>query len=313
VLKVFALFRFSVEQKIFEIGKVKIGGQPGELPTVLVGNIFYKGMPEIVDHKRGEFDQKSVLKWIEIAEELSEKTGVPHFIDIMAMYPEAMKRYVTFISEHTDSVLLLDGTNLDTRVAGLERVKELGLQERTIFNAISPQISQKEIEAIHDSGVTAAVLLAYNEMDFSPEGRTAILKGFDKNVGLLKIAEKSGIKKILVDTIVFDVPSIAYAAEAIKLVKNELGYPAGCSPANATYDWKRSQHEILKGGFAAYNASAHTIAQFSGANFLIYGPIKQARNMIPACAMNDAIIAYHALKRLGIRPLVSGHPLYKIF
>ena len=313
MLKVFALFRFSVEQKIFEIGKVKIGGQPGELPTVLVGNIFYKGMPEIVDHKRGEFDQKSVLKWIEIAEELSEKTGVPHFIDIMAMYPEAMKRYVTFISEHTDSVLLLDGTNLDTRVAGLERVKELGLQERTIFNAISPQISQKEIEAIHDSGVTAAVLLAYNEMDFSPEGRTAILKGFDKNVGLLKIAEKSGIKKILVDTIVFDVPSIAYAAEAIKLVKNELGYPAGCSPANATYDWKRSQHEILKGGFAAYNASAHTIAQFSGANFLIYGPIKQARNMIPACAMNDAIIAYHALKRLGIRPLVSGHPLYKIF
>jgi len=313
VLKVFALFRFSVEQKIFEIGKVKIGGQPGELPTVLVGNIFYKGMPEIVDHKRGEFDQKSVLKWIEIAEELSEKTGVPHFIDIMAMYPEAMKRYVTFISEHTDSVLLLDGTNLDTRVAGLERVKELGLQERTIFNAISPQISQKEIEAIHDSGVTAAVLLAYNEMDFSPEGRTAILKGFDKNVGLLKIAEKSGIKKILVDTIVFDVPSIAYAAEAIKLVKNELGYPAGCSPANATYDWKRSQHEILKGGFAAYNASAHTIAQFSGANFLIYGPIKQARNMIPACAMNDAIIAYHALKRLGIRPLVSDHPLYKIF
>jgi len=307
------LFRFSVEQKIFEIGKVKIGGQPGELPTVLVGNIFYKGMPEIVDHKRGEFDRKSVIKWIKIAEELSEKTGVPHFIDIIAMYPEAMKRYVTFIAEHTDSVLLLDGTNLDTRVAGLERVKELGLQKRTIFNAISPQISQKEIEAIHDSGVTAAVLLAYNEMDFSPEGRTAILKGFDKNVGLLKIAEKAGIKKILVDTIVFDVPSIAYAAEAIKLVKNELGYPVGCSPANATYGWKRLQHEILKGGFAAYNASAHTIAQFSGSNFLIYGPIKQARNMIPACAMNDAIIAYHALKRLGIRPLVSDHPLYKIF
>ena len=309
----FALFKFSVEQKIFEIGKVKIGGQPGELPTVLMGNVFYKGMPEIVDHKRGEFDRKSVLKWIKIAEELSEKTGVPHFIDIMAMYPEAMKRYVTFISEHSDSVLLIDGTNPDTRVAGLERVKELGLQERTIFNAISPQISQKEIEAIHDSGVTAAILLAYNEMDFSPEGRTAILKGFDKNVGLLKIAEEAQIKKILVDTIVFDVPSIAYALEAIKLVKNELGYPAGCSPANATYDWKRSQNEILKKGFAAYNASAHAIAQFSGADFLIYGPIKQARNMIPACAMNDAIMAYHALKRLGIRPLVSDHPLYKIF
>ncbi|MFQ6115621.1 MAG: tetrahydromethanopterin S-methyltransferase subunit H [bacterium] len=307
------MFRFSVEQKIFEIGKVKIGGQPGELPTVLIGNIFYKGMPEIADHKRGEFDRKSVLKWIKIAEELSGKTGVPHFIDIMAMYPEAMRRYVTFISEHSDSVLLVDGTNSDTRVAGLERVKELGLQERTIFNAISPRISQREIEAIRDSGVTAAILLAYNEIDFSPEGRTAILKGYDKNIGLLKIAEKARTNKILVDTIVFDVPSIAYATEAIKLVKNELGYPAGCSPANATYGWKRSQSEISKSGFGAYNASAHAIAQFGGADFLIYGPIKQARNMIPACAMNDAIVAYHALKRLGIRPLVSEHPLYKIF
>lgn len=302
-----ALFRFDVKQKIFEIGDVKIGGQPGELPTALIGNIFYKGMPEIVDHERGEFDRKSVLKWIKVAEDLSEKTGVPHLLDIMAMYPEAMKQYVTFVSEHSDSVLLVDGTNSDTRVAGLERVKELGLQEKTIFNAISPQISQKEIEAIRDSGVKAAVLLAYNEMNFSPEGRTAILKG------LLKIAEKAHTKKILVDTVVFDVPSIAYATEAIKLVKNELGYPAGCSPANATYDWKRSQNDILRKGFRAYNASAHTIAQFGGADFLIYGPIKQARNIFPACAMNDAIMAYHALKRLGIRPLVSDHPLYKIF
>lgn len=307
------MFRFDVKQKIFEIGDVKIGGQPGELPTALIGNIFYKGMPEIVDHERGEFDRKSVLKWIKVAEDLSEKTGVPHLLDIMAMYPEAMKQYVTFVSEHSDSVLLVDGTNSDTRVAGLERVKELGLQEKTIFNAISPQISQKEIEAIRDSGVKAAVLLAYNEMNFSPEGRTAILKGFDKNVGLLKIAEKAHTKKILVDTVVFDVPSIAYATEAIKLVKNELGYPAGCSPANATYDWKRSQNDILRKGFRAYNASAHTIAQFGGADFLIYGPIKQARNIFPACAMNDAIMAYHALKRLGIRPLVSDHPLYKIF
>lgn len=307
------MFRFDVKQKIFEIGDVKIGGQPGELPTALIGNIFYKGMPEIVDHERGEFDRKSVLKWIKVAEDLSEKTGVPHLLDIMAMYPEAMKQYVTFVSEHSDSVLLVDGTNSDTRVAGLERVKELGLQEKTIFNAISPQISQKEIEAIRDSGVKAAVLLAYNEMNFSPEGRTAILKGFDKNVGLLKIAEKAHTKKILVDTVVFDVPSIAYATEAIKLVKNELGYPAGCSPANATYDWKRSQNDILRKGFRAYNASAHAIAQFGGADFLIYGPIKQARNIFPACAMNDAIMAYHALKRLGIRPLVSDHPLYKIF
>ena len=307
------MFRFETEQKIFEIEGIKVGGQPGELPTVLIGNLFYKGMPEVVDHKKGTFDEKSVLRWIRRAEELSERTGVPHLLDIMATYPEAMRRYVTFISEHSENVLLIDGANPETRVAGLETARELGLQDKTIFNAISPQISEEEIEAIRESGVTAAIVIAYNEMDFSPEGRTSALKGFGQQAGLIEIAEKAGIEKVLVDTMVFDVPSIAYAAEAIKLVKGELGYPSGCSPANATYDWKRSQDKLLEKGFAAYNASAHSVAQFCGADFLIYGPIKQAKNMIPACAMNDAILAYYSARRLGIKPLVSDHPLYKIF
>ena len=307
------MFKFKAKQKIFEIGRVKLGGHPGELPTVLMGNIFYKGMPEVTNHKKGEFDQRKVRKWITRAEELSEKTGVPHFIDIMAMYPEAIKKYIEFVTEHSNNVILIDGANSETRIAGLEFAKELGLQERIIFNAIFPKMPKNEIDEIRESGVSAAILLAQNEMDYSPEGRVTILKGFDGQVGLLKIAENANIKKILVDTIVFDVPSIAYASEAIKFVKDELGYPAGCSPANATYDWKISQDILIKEGFAASNASAHTFAQFNGADFLIYGPIKQAKNLIPACAIVDSIIAYYAMRRLGIKPLVSTHPIYKIF
>lgn len=307
------MLTFRAKQKIFKIGKINVGGQPGELPTVLIGNIFYNGMSEVTDHKTGVFDRKSVLKWISIAEELSERTGIPHFVDVMAIYPKAMREYVTFISEHSESVILIDGTNPETCVAGLETVSELGLQKRTILNAISPQVSESELESIRNSEVTAAILIAYNDMDFSPKGRISILKGFEDHLSLLKIAEKVGVQKILVDTVVFDVPSVAYAAEAIKLVKNELGYPSGCSPCNATYDWKRQQDDLLKDGFTAYNASANTISQFCGANFLIYGPIKQARNIFPACAMNDAVIAYYAMRQLGIKPLISTHPLYKIF
>jgi len=307
------LFKFASKQKIYEIDGVKVGGQPGELPTVLIGNVFYKGMPEVADHKKGEFDRKAVQKWIRVVTELSEKAGVPHFLDVMAMHPEAIKKYIAFVSEQTDMAFLIDGATSETCLAGLETAKELGLEKKTVFNAISPQTSQGEIEAIHESNVTAAILLAQNEMDYSPKGRVTILRGFNGHKGLLESAREAGVDRILIDTIVFDVPSIAYAAEAIKLVKDELGYPAGCSPANATYDWKRSQDRVLRKGFAAYNASAHTIAQLSGANFLIYGPLKQARNVIPACAMNDAIIAYHASKQFGIKPLTSNHPLYKIF
>jgi tetrahydromethanopterin S-methyltransferase subunit H len=305
--------KFKTEQKIFQIGATKMGGQPGELPTVLIGNVFYKGMPEVTDHKRGRFDSKKVIEWIRIAEELSQKTGVPHFLDIMAMHPEAMKRYIQFAIEHSESVILIDGADSETRFAGLEIAKELGLQKKVIFNAIFPKMPWEELDVVRESNVDTAILLAQNEVDYSPEGRVTALKGFDDQIGLLEMAKKAGIKKILVDTIVFDVPSIAYAAEAVKIVKDELGYPAGCSPANATYDWKTSKDKLLKEGFAACNASAHALVQFSGANFLIYGPIKQAKNLIPACAINDAIIAYYASRRLGTKPLVSTHPLYKIF
>lgn len=307
------MLRFKTQQHIYEIGDVKIGGQPGELPTLLIGNIFYKGMPEVINHQRGDFDSDSVLKWIEVAEELSERTGVPHFLDVMASYPEAMRKYVRFIAEQSGNVLLIDGATPETRIAGLETVKEHGLQKRAMFNAISTQTSRKELEAIRDSDVTSTILLAQNETDYLPTGRVSILKGFEGQKGLLDIAAEADVEKVLVDTIVFDMPSIAYAAEAIKLVKDELGYPAGCSPANATYDWKRSQDKVLRNSFASYNASAHAVAQLGGADFLIYGPLKQAKNMIPACAMNDAIIAYHAKKQFGTKPLVSTHPLYRIF
>ncbi len=298
---------------MYEIGKAKIGGRPGELPTVLVGNVFYKGMPEVINHRNGTFDKKAVTSWLDISGALSDSSGVPHILDIMAMYPEAVKNYIVFISETTDSAFMIDGANSETRIAALNLIKEIGLQEQVIFNGIDTKTVCEELEAIQDSKVEAAVIIAYNETDYSPEGRLSVLRRSDDHDGLLNVAERAGIRKVLVDTVVFDVPSISYAAEAIKLVKSQLGYPAGCSPANATYLWKsKLEDSLMREGFAASNVSAHTIPQCSGADFLIYGPIKQVKSMIPATAINDAIIAYFAQRQWGIKPMVKTHPLYKI-
>jgi len=308
------LFKLNRKQSIYEIGCLKIGGQPGELPTVLIGNLFYKGMPEVTNHKEGYFDKRKVMKWIRLAEKFSEKSGVPHLLDLMAMYPEAIRNYLSFITERTSNPFMIDGANPETRMAALGLVKELGLQENVIFNGIDVKTRRDELEAIRDSGINAAVIMTHNESDYSPEGRLSMLKGSTDQIGLLAIAEKAGIGKTLVDTVVYDIPSISYAAKAIKLVKEELGCPAGCSPANATYDWKSKLGDsILREGFAASNASAHTIAQCSGADFLIYGPIKQVKNMIPAVAINDAIIAYFTQRQLGVKPITKDHPLHKIF
>ena len=309
-----AMFLIEREQKIYQFGDVRIGGKPGQLPVVLVGNVFYKGMPEVLDHQEGKFERKKVLGWIRKVESLSERSGVPHLLDIMAMYPKAIKEYVAFISEHSNMPFLVDGANKETRIAAFEIVEELGLGKYVIFNGISPRTSQEELTALRDSNIDAAVLMAYNELDYSPEGRISILEGSKEETGLLKVAQHAGIRKMLVDTVVFDVPSIAYAAEAVRLVKKRLGYPAGCSPANATYSWKQTLGKSpLEKGFNAANVSAHTITHCWGADFLIYGPMKQALNIITACAINDAIFAYFAMKHFDTKPLGKNHPLYKIF
>ena len=37
------MFKFNTKQNVYEIGKVKVGGQPGETPTFLIGSIFWLG------------------------------------------------------------------------------------------------------------------------------------------------------------------------------------------------------------------------------------------------------------------------------
>jgi tetrahydromethanopterin S-methyltransferase subunit H len=307
------LFQFESKQKTYKFEGFEIGGSPGELPIALVGNVFYKGMPEVANHKKGVFEKSSVSKWIRKAETLSQESGVPHLLDVMAMYPEAMKKYISFTVEQTDNSFLVDGANLETRIAALEVITELGVETHVIYNGITPSTSADEAERINEAGVAAAVLMAHNELDYSPQGRISSLEGSDGQIGLVELASDAGIEQILVDTVVFDVPSISYAMEAIRMVKERLGYPAGCSPANATYLWKQGLGDsILEAGFAASNVSAHALVQSWGADFLIYGPLKQARNLIPAAALNDAIIAYHAMKHFGTKPRTKNHPLYKI-
>jgi tetrahydromethanopterin S-methyltransferase subunit H len=77
------LFRFEKEQKIFEVGGVKIGGQPGELPTVLIGSLFHEGHRIVKDPKLGIFDKRRAERLTNIQEEMSEKKGVPCMLDVV--------------------------------------------------------------------------------------------------------------------------------------------------------------------------------------------------------------------------------------
>jgi len=91
------VFVFEKEQVIHTIGGVKIGGNPGETPTVLGGTIFYSGHKIVSDSKKGVFDKESATSLIQTQDEMSALTGNPALIQIFSESEHALKKYIALI------------------------------------------------------------------------------------------------------------------------------------------------------------------------------------------------------------------------
>lgn len=302
---------FEKKQKVFTIGNLDVGGQPGELPTVLIGTIFYEGHKIVEDAKKGTFDREKAEGLIRRQEELSDKTGNPHMVDVVGLSPTAIRRCIDFVADVTDAPILVDSTTANVKISGIKQAAETGLLDRVIYNSITYHTRDEEIRNLKGVGVKSAVIMAYNPRNVWPAGRIEILRGNSSKKGLLEVSREAGIKNLLVDTAVLDVPSIGLAAEAVYLVKKEFGLPSGGGPLNAVLEWK----EVKELGAKAKNvcaASALVAMQHAGADFILYGPIGKADIVFPAVAMIDAITSY-AAKLHGIRTKTKNHPLYRIF
>jgi tetrahydromethanopterin S-methyltransferase subunit H len=305
------LFKFGKEQKIFEIGNVKIGGQPGELPTVLIGSLFHEGHRIVKDRKLGIFDRRKAERLIKVQEEMSEKTGIPHMLDVVAENSQALVKHIDFVSEVTDVPFLINGQAMSVRVAAAHHAVEVGLKERAVYNSINYTLKDEEIRSIRETGLRAAIIQAFNPRNLHPKGMISILEGDTQQMGLLHGAYRAGIEKPLVLMPVLDVPSIGSATQGVYLAKEEFGIATGTAPIGVVGRWKKVG-ESGKHARKACRAGAAALAQCMGADFIIYGSVAKARDIFPACAMIDAIIAYNA-RNSGIKPLTKRHPLYRIF
>lgn len=288
-----------------------MGGQPGELPTVLIGSIFYERHKIVEDPINGVFDKKIAEELLNKQDDMSEKTAVPCMVDVVALSPKAIEKYIEFVAEKTDSPILIDSSSAEVKIAGIKYSREVGLDKRVVYNSINYRVNDEEIKALKENKVKAAIILTYNPRNVWPAGRIEILKGSSSQKGLLTIAEEAGVEKPLIDTAVLDVPGIGLATEAVFLVKEEFGLPCGGGPVNAVSEWKR----VKEFGAHAKNvcmANAATAMQYAGADFVLYGPIRKAEVIFPATAMADALIAYNA-RIHGTRLKTRNHPLLKIF
>jgi len=298
------MFEFKAEQKKFKIGKVNVGGLPGERPTVLIGSIFYHKQKIVLDVNKGDFNREKAEELIKLQEEFSDKTGNPCMLDVIGATPEAMRKALDFTAGITETPIVMDGTSPVVRVAGLEYVKESGLSSRVVYSSLTPEFKPEEVDKIREVGVESAILLAYNIREFTTEGRVKTIKK------LLPISSDAGVNKPLIDTCVLDVPSLGQACKAIFLLKDELGLPVGCGAHNAIGTWRGLKKKMGEQTLKPSVASSMAITAMVGADFILYGPIESASYVFPAVAMVD--VAHSQLLIEKGKKIGAEHPRYKV-
>lgn len=297
---------YEQEQKIVEIDNVKIGGQPGENSTVMIGTVFYARHPALLDEKTGKIDKDLVEKELNEFSEIIEDAGMQGIIDVVGAYSEALIKECEFVSETVEYPFLVDGLNDNSRIPAMEGLKEIGLLDRAVLNSIDENTTEESLNKLKEIGVKNVVLLTFSSKYIFPKQKIEFLRN-----KLIPKAEKAEIKNVIVDTAVLDLPSIGINVETTRLVKSELGLPTGFAPANAIYGWKygKKYGETSRCGAIA---SIMTYCVNGGSDFVLFGPIKFAKCVVPAISLISGINSYYR-KRILRKPISEKTPLKKIF
>lgn len=306
------MFKFKADQFVYDVNGTKVGGQPGEYPTVLIGSIFYRGHKIMQDSEKGIFDKAEAKRLLDQEAELSEETGNPRIVDVLGDTETALTKHAEFVLKHTDSPILFDSPSPEVRIQALKHFKnDAQAMSRIIYNSLEENCTAEELEVLEDCGVKTSVILAFSKKHLKPSKRVDLLVGDARQEGLLKKAKQAGIEQYLVDPGVLDVASSSWTAKAIAEIKDQYGYPGGCASSNALYLWKKMKDKGTP-YFEVAGASVFTFPVAFGADFILYGPIANAPWVYQAVATTDGIMAY-CNKITGTKLGTPNHPLMKIF
>ncbi|MEM1547283.1 MAG: tetrahydromethanopterin S-methyltransferase subunit H [Candidatus Methanomethylicia archaeon] len=293
---------FQSPQQKFTIGKVILGGLPGENPTVLIGSIFYHNQKKIwLNTLDGIFNREEAEKLIKIQEEFADRTGLQSMLDVVIPSRKCIEKIIDFICSVTNSSILIDSPSVNIRIEALKYAGEIGVLEKCIYNSLNPESSELEINKVREIGVGSVILLAYNTKDLTSNGKIKAIK---------ELIPKVKDLKILIDTCVIDIPSLGLALKAMLSLKSEYGYPVGCGAHNAIETWRGLKTKMGTQSINPCIAAANTITLTAGADFILYGPIENAPIVFPAVAMVNAALSQLLIEEGKLPP--KNSPIFKI-
>jgi tetrahydromethanopterin S-methyltransferase subunit H len=175
------------------------------------------------------------------------------------------------------------------RVSGLSHAEEVGVVDRLVYNSINVGTGLEELSFIRGSSLSSAILLAFNPLSNTLEGKMRVLEegGGSLERGLLETARDCGVRKPLVDTGITPLGDGASSAvRALSCIKAKYGLPVGCGIHNAVLSWRWPQ----KGEKLFVDVASNVLARIAGADFILYGPIERAREVFSAVAFAECLL-----------------------
>ena len=305
------MFRLEKQQRICTIGGVKVGGQPGELPPVLVGSIFQKGDRVFSGKRKGGFDEGRARELLLEQERFSRETGLPAMIDIVATGGKEFQTYIDFVTDVTKMPFCIDAWSLKPKLEAARYCEEKGLLDRMFYNSLTvwEKEIEQEIREISDIGVRHVLCVAFDDEDKMPSGR---IKGLHR---LLDAIERVGttFESLLVDTSVMNAPATAFCSIANRMVKERWGFPSGSAPSNGSYMWKEARDLWGFKGWSGADAALEGLAAAFFHDFIFYGPMASTPRIFPAVAMAASFLAALVYGETKEMPKEEDHPFYKLF
>jgi tetrahydromethanopterin S-methyltransferase subunit H len=301
------MFQFSTEQKVFTIGAVHVGGQPGERPPMLIASMFHN-RDRILHDRKGNFDRERAKALIRKQEELSASTGIPSMVALVANTAEEAQLYIDFYLETTDMPFGIDMWVAEKRAKATEYIAKLGVQDKFLYNSITPwdKDIQGQVAKLKDLGIKNVVVQAFDDKDQSPAGRL-------KSLETLLSQGAGDFDTVIVDTSVMNLPATSFSLIANKLIKEKTGLPCGGAYSNGTHMWKESKDLWGMDGFRAMDAVAQGMSSVLWSDYNFYGPVVTAPRIFPAVATAHMLLSTLVYDETQRIPEDNGLPIRKYF
>jgi tetrahydromethanopterin S-methyltransferase subunit H len=279
------MFTLQRQQKVFTFNDIKIGGQPGENPPLMISSMFHN-KDRILRDRKGDFDRQRATEIIRKQEEMSGLTGIPGMVAMVANTPQEAKIYMDFFLEMTDMPFGIDMWVAEQRAKATEYVAKLGVQDKFLYNSITPwdKDIKGQVQRLKDLGIRHVVIQAFDDQDQTPGGRVKSLESI--------LAQGAGdFDTIIVDTSVMNLPATSFSLVANRLIKEKHGFPCGGAYSNGTHMWKEIKGQWGLDGFRAMDAVVQGMASALWSDFNFCGPAVTAPRVFPAVASAHVLLS----------------------